>query len=100
MMVELVFQSAFQGGFVTDLTLQEVNNLSAKELSKFLEEEAHTMFGHGRPKKHAGDVDNDLSSFLESATLKDRLKSSFTCLLSFFLRHSRKLCRVPIRRKA
>ena len=99
-MVKLVFHFAFQGGFVTDLTLQEIKKLSVKELSKFLEEEAHKMFGHGPPKKHAGGVNNDLSSLLESAALKDRVKSPFTCLLSFFLSHSRKLCRISIRRKA
>jgi len=85
---------------VTDLTLQEVSSLSAKELGKFLEEEARKMFDQELVKKQSRGTVVDLSSFLESATLKDRVKSPFTCLLSNVLSYSRKLCRISIRRKA
>jgi len=73
---------------------------SAKELGKFLEEEARKMFNQEPPKKNAEGAAIDRSSFLESAALKDRLKTPFSCLLSYFLTYSRKLYRFSIQRKA
>ena len=86
---------------MTDLTLHEVNDLSAEELSKFLEEEACKMFDRWPPKKHAEGTVIIPSSSLESATLKDLLKfaltfvlkSPFSYLPGYFLSHARKLYR-------